>query len=275
MLIDRRHRARILVLSSASAALALISATTTLTRPDLYREVLPRDMVTGALGFDAMTVVVTIALVGCLRALRRGRDGAWLLWTGLQGYLLYTYALYAFDVIATPVYILYIGILGLSVFAFVQFVRAFDMQALHRWHPGPLPREAMAGTLYAIAGMFAAAWTYMLLSAAVRRAEMPPGTVIVLDLAFTLPLLATVATMLAKHRPLGDVLAPGVFALSAAITLGVAMGELIRPLFGEVFELSVAAPYLLPGGVSLAFAVVAYLRVAPAMRRPPAAEVIP
>jgi hypothetical protein len=267
MLIDRRHRRRIIALSGASAVLALISAGTTLLKSDLYREVLPDDAVFGALGFDFMSVVVALSLIACLWALERGHQSAWLLWSGLQGYLLYAYALYAFDVLNTPVYLLYIAILGLSVFAFVQYVRAFNMRTLRRWHPGDLPREAMAGTLYTIAGMFAAAWTYMLLAAAVRRAQLPPGTVIVLDLAFTLPLLVIVATMLAKHRPLGDLLAPGVFALSATITLGVALGEFIRPAFGETFDLGVAAPYLLPGVVSLAFAIFAFLRVAPALPR--------
>jgi hypothetical protein len=266
MLIDRLHRQRITLLSGAAATLAVVSATTSLAVRDFYVDAMPPDVVIGALGFDAMTVVVALGLGACLVALHRGSDAAWLVWSGLQGYLLYAYALYAFDFVSTPLYIVYIAIVGLSAFAFAQFVRAFNMNALRHWHPGPLPREAMAGTLYTIAGMFAATWTYLVLAATVRRAELPPSTIIVLDLAFTLPLLVIVATMLARHRPLGDFLAPGVFALAAAITLGVASGEFLRPAYGERFQLGIAAPYLLPGVVCLAFAVLAYLRVARAFR---------
>jgi len=268
MLVDRYHLRRITLLSGASAVLAATSALAALFNRHMYDDVIPPDMILGALGFDIMSLLVALGMGACLAALYRGRESAWLLWSGLQGYLLYAYALYAFDFVSTPLYIAYVAILGLSVFAFAVFVRSFNMRFLQRWHPGELPRHAMAGTLFTIAGMFAAAWTYMLLAATLRRAELPPSTIIVMDLAFTLPLLAIVATMLAKHRPLGDFLAPGVFALSAAITLGVVFGEILRPAFGEPFEPGVAAPYLLPGFVCLAFAIFAYLRVARAI--PPA-----
>lgn len=267
MLIDRTHRRRIMFLSGASAALAGISAATGLADAGLYAEVMPAEMIIGALGFDLMSLLVAIGMAGCLLALHRGRESSWLLWGGLQGYLLYAYALYAFDFVSTPLYLLYVAILGASVYAFVVFVRGFNMRALKRWHPGDIPRNAMAGTLFAIVGMFAAAWTWMVLDATMKRAELPPSTIIVLDLALTLPVLAVVGTMLAKHRPLGDFLAPGVFALSAAITLGVAFGELLRPAFGQPFELGVAAPYLLPGLVCLGFAAFAFLRVAHAIPR--------
>jgi hypothetical protein len=262
MLVDRRHLLRITLLSGASAVLAAASASLTLANPDMYAGVMAPDMIIGALGFDLMSLLVALAMAACLTALWRGHDAAWLVWSGLQGYLLYAYALYAFDFVSTPMYLAYVAILGLSAYAFAVFVRSLNMRFMRHWHRGALPRNAMAGTLFTIAGMFAAAWTYMLLAATLRRVELPSSTIIVMDLAFTLPLLVIVAGMLARHRPLGDFLAPGVFALSAAITLGVSFGELLRPLFGQRFEAGVAAPYLLPGVVCLAFAVFAFVRVA-------------
>lgn len=261
MLIDRAHRRRILLLSSLSAAGAAVSAVSALANAGLYRDVMPAEMVAGALGFDAMAMAVAVAIGWCVHALRAKRERYWLIWIGLQGYLLYAYALYAFDYVSTPLYLMYIAILGLSAYALALFARALNVRVLRDWHPGPLPRNAMAGTLFTIAGMFAAAWIWMVLDSIVRRADLPPSTVIVLDLAFTLPLLATVGAMLARHRPMGDLLAPGVFALAATITLGVAAGELLRPAYGGPFTPAFAAPYLLPGMVCLAFSLFAFNRV--------------
>ena len=127
----------------------------------------------------------------------------------------------------------------------------------------PLPRKTMATTLLTIVTLFAVGWTVMLVDALARREEIAGGIVLVLDLPFSLPLLAIVAVLLLRHRPLGDVLAPGVFAMTAAITLGVAVGEFIRPLFDQSFSVWPATPYLIPGSVCFAFAFIAFRRVGP------------
>ena len=261
MLIDRVHRRRITVLSGLSAAGALVSATMALANASIYRGAMTDEFIMGALGFDAMSLIVAVLMAACLYALHRRRERYWLVWIGLQGYLLYAYGLYAFDYVRTSLYLVYIAILGLSVYAFALFVRALNIRVLHDWHPGPLPRRAMAGTLLTIAALFGAAWIWMVLDSIARQADLPPSTIVVLDLAFTLPLLATVAAILARHRPMGDLLAPGVFALAAAITLGVAAGELLRPVYGGAFQPVLAVPYLLPGIVCLVFAVLAFRRV--------------
>jgi hypothetical protein len=90
-----------------------------------------------------------------------------------------------------------------------------------------------------------------------------------LDLAFALPLLATVGVLLARQRPLGDLLAPGVFSLAAAITMAVSFGELLRPAFGLSVSVAVIAPYLVPAVICFVLAAVAFTRVAPSIAHAP------
>jgi hypothetical protein len=104
-------------------------------------------------------------------------------------------------------------------------------------------------------------WVATLLGFVGQDLPEAAAIVLVLDLAFTLPLLVIVGVMLFREQPLGDLLAPGIFAMSAAIALGVAAGEFIRPVYGEGFSLLLAAPYLIPGLICAGFALMAFRRV--------------
>lgn len=265
MLVDRVRGRRIVLLSGLSAALALLTSTATLADIDVYDNALMPSLLLGTLGFDAMSLVAGIALVGCLWAIERKREQYWLLWLGLQGYLLYAYAIYSFGLVYTRLYLLYIAIVGLSAYALAGFAIHFDKSKLRAWPGVRMPRKTMAIALLLIAALFGIGWIVILTAALANREEVAGGIVLVLDLPFALPMLALVGILLLRHRPLGDLLAAGVFAMAAAITLGVAMGEFMRPVFDMPFSLWPATPYLIPGAVSLTFALLAFRRVGPAL----------
>lgn len=268
MLIDRVPRQRIFLLSGISAALTVLTAGTTLMRPSVYDDALPFSLQIGTLGFDAMSLLVALMLLGLLVALWRGAERFWLVWLGLQGYLLYAYSLYAFGLVFTPLYLVYLGIMGLSAYAMAGFALSFDASVLRAWKLMPLPRRTMGVSLILIAGIFAGLWVLTVLGFLGDDLPDAAAIVLVLDLAFTLPLLILVGVLLIRRKPLGDLLAPGVFGMSAAIVLGVAAGEFVRPLFGESFNLVFAAPYLIPGVVCLGFSLLAFRRVSGAISTP-------
>jgi hypothetical protein len=265
MFVSRTRARRVTLLSGISGGLAVLTSAATLADVNVYDDALMPGLLLGTLGFDAMALVVGVALIGCLWAIERRREEYWLLWLGLQGYLLYAYAIYSFGLVYTRFYFLYIAIVGLSAYALAGFALHFDSTTLVVWPRTRLPRRSMGTALLAIAALFTVGWTLMLLDALRRGEEIAGGIVLVLDLPFALPLLAIVGVLLFRRRPLGDLLAPGVFTMSAAITLGVAVGEFIRPLFDLPFSLWPATPYLIPGAVCLTFALIAFKRVRPAL----------
>ncbi len=268
MLVHEAPRHRIFVLSALSALTTTFTAGTTLLDTGIYEDALPTSLLLGTLGFDAMSLLVALALLALIVALRRGADRFWLLWVGLQGYLLYAYSLYAFGLVFTPFFLLYLAIMGLSAYALAGFALSFDRSVLGYWKLNRLPRRTMGVSLLVIALAFAALWLMMILGMLGQELPESAAIVLVLDLAFTLPLLVIVGVLLIKHRPLGDLLAPGVFGMSAAIVLGVAFGEFLRPLYGERFHFEFAAPYLIPGLVCLGFSLLAFRRVSGAVSAP-------
>ncbi len=261
MLVDRKSRSRIFLLSGASALCAAVSSATTLSDVSIYEGRVAPELLLGTLGFDVMSLMVALALAACLVALARGAERYWLAWIGLQLYLLYAYAIYAFGMIFTPLYIVYIAIVGLSAYVLAGFGLSFNWAALRHWHGAHLPRRIMGGLLLTLAAVFGALWLLMLIGVLANDLDVSAMTVIVLDLAFALPLLVVVAAMLLRHRPLGDLLVTAAFAMAAAIMLAVATGELLRPAFSGSVSVPMMLPYLIPGVISLSCAVIAFRRV--------------
>lgn len=270
MIIHRKHRRPILVLSTASGLQALASSGAALLNSDLYTGIIPRDLIPGSLGMDVVSLAVAVALLALIRPLARGAEGLWLIWLGLQAYLLYAYALYSFGQVYTPLYLVYLGVVGSSTYALATFGRALDLRILRHWRAGRLPRRLMGFVLVLVACVFGIMWTGMLMSAIMDGADLPGATVIVLDMSFALPALAFVGALLFLRRPVGDLLAPAIFGMSAAITSGVAIAELLRPVFGQPLQLVSVLLYLVPTALCLTFAVLAFVRVAPAMKPLPA-----
>lgn len=269
MLVDRQHHTQILALSALSSVLAVVVSSATLLNTDIYTGALAPELFVGSIGFDAMSLVVGVTLLLCLAGIKAGHERWWLVWTGLQGYLLYAYALYAFGLVFTPLYLLYIAIVGLSAFALALFWRSVNPRVLRHVQMSNPPRRTMGTALLTISSVFSVVWVVVLAEAIAQAVELPAAAVIVLDLAFTLPLLAVVGVLLLRKRPMGYLLAPGAFGLSSAITLGVAFGEFARPLMGGSFSWQTTVPYLLPGLICFGFSWMAFNRISHSVPRHP------
>ena len=265
MLVDRAPRRRLFILSGISAGVTVLTTTLTLANTSIYDGALPPALLLGTLGFDVTALVVALALGAVVYALARGAERYWLLWMGLQAFLLYAYSLYAFGLVFTPFFLAYLAIMGLSAYSLAGFALNFDKRVLRDWKADAMPRRTMGVSLIVVAAVFALLWILMIYG--VLGDDMPPSAaiVLVLDLAFVLPLLVVVAVLLLRREPLGDLLAPGVFAMSAVITLGVAAGEFLRPAFGQQFSLAASSPYLIPGVVCARLALVAFRRASAAL----------
>ncbi|HEX7938663.1 MAG TPA: hypothetical protein VF483_06690, partial [Gemmatimonadaceae bacterium] len=225
------------------------------------------ELILGSIGFDLMALLIGAGLLFCLARIKAGHERWWLIWTGLQGFLLYAYALYAFGLVFTPFYLMYIAIVGLSTFALALFWRSVNPRVLEHVRMSNSPRRSMGTSLLVISSVFSVAWVVVLAEAIIKATELPAAAVLVLDLAFTLPLLAVVGVLLLRAKPMGYLLAPGAFGLSAAITLGVSFGEFARPLFGGQFSWRTSTPYLLPGLICFGFSWLVFRRISRSLPR--------
>jgi len=115
--------------SLATLGLAALAAAVGLFVPGFYRDA--PTLVSQARGQDLLTLAVALpALAWSLSAASRGSRRGYVVWLGVTGYLLYTYASYAFMTAFNPLYLVYVALFGLSLFTLVGGLARLDAGAL-------------------------------------------------------------------------------------------------------------------------------------------------
>jgi hypothetical protein len=256
----------------ATALSAIASAAGLFTQT--YRDV--PAMVDQARGTDLATLLVAVPLlVGALWRSRRPSPRAGMVVAGGLGYLVYTYAIYAFQVIVNALTPVHIAIVGLAAWALAigmpDLLRGAAAVAARR-----LPRRTTAGFLMLIVTLFAGLWLSQIgqaiatgsLPAAVAELHVPTSAVYTLDLAFVLPVFVVAAVLLVR----GSVLAAGV-ALGSLV-FSVLMALSILGLFAMQAARGTLSDPSLPIGfaaIAVVAALLAGLALSPWRGREPAA----
>jgi len=196
--------------------------------PRLYRD--PDVIAAQAIGQDWVTLVFATPLLAVAgRAARRGSAFGQLVALGVLGYAAYAYALYAFGTRHNELFLVYVAILGMSVWGLIAGLVAIDGRRLAAIAVPRLAWRWLGGFFMALAGLFALIWLSEIIPALVRRET--PATVVawgtptngvhVLDLSFVLPILGWTGSRLWR-RDRGAVVLAGVL-LFKVVTLGIAI----------------------------------------------------
>ena len=247
------------ILSGLASFITLGVAGYSLLNPSVYRPSTPDTLMPGAVSQDLVSLLAAFGLLLCITLIRRGREMAWLIWVGLLSYLFYAYALYSFEGVYNQLYLFYIAIVGLVVYALISFFMSADLSTIHP-RPGKKPPRKPAAVLFLLlAAMFAGLWLSIILPAMGDRVTPEANTIFVLDLAFFLPLLAIEAVLLFRSDPLGDALAIPILIKVGILGLSVMASTLFAPRFGQEFDLASVGIYALMGFGPLLF-VVPFLR---------------
>ena len=147
--------------------------------------------------------------------------------SGALGYLVYSYAIYSFQVVISPVTPVHIAILGLATWSLI--LTAVGLAQTTFDIGDRLPRRTTIVVLVVIVLMFAGLWvsqiagaiTSGVLPSPVSDLDLPTSAVYTLDLAFALPVLALAACLLARgeaHGP-GFAVAGLVFVVLMALSI--------------------------------------------------------
>jgi len=176
------------------------------------------DLVTLVLGLPLLAVSFTLARRGSLR----GR----LLLTGTLGFILYTYMSMCFGAAYNRLFLVYVALFGLSLYAFILSMLSFDLAALPARFSARLPRRTIAGVFFFVATFLALAWLGRI------AATFAPGAIPALenttslfiqamDLALIVPLCVLAAVLLLRRSPWGYLLAS--VAVLKFVTMGLAV----------------------------------------------------
>lgn len=207
-------------------------------------------------GQDIANLGLYPLLLACARRARRGSLRAYLIWLGILGYSVYTYAIYAFALHYGPLFLPYVAVLGLSLYALVGGLLSLD-PARVKAALAQRGQGAAGGVLVAIGALFALLWMSEIvpslmagtLPASLTESGLITNPVYVLDLAFVLP--AALATGLGLRRGLAwsYCAAPVLLVCFVALGAGILCAVGVLAARGEAASL---APVVFIGTASVA-----------------------
>jgi len=177
---------------------------------------------------DAVTLVLGIPLlITGIILTRTGSLRGQLLLTGTLGYFLYTYTSYVFLVAYNQLFLLYVVLFSLLIFAFILAMKELNPNVITSQFSDKFPRRGVAIFMMILAGFLAMAWLGRIVPAMI--AGTPPfglesyTTLVIqgLDLGIIVPVSALTAVLLWRSRPWGYTLASVV--LIKGLTMGAAL----------------------------------------------------
>lgn len=220
------------VLASLATLVLTVAATIVgLLVPGFYRDapvLLPQ-----VYGQDLLTLVVAVpTLAVSVYYAARGSLRGYVVWLGVIGYLLYTYASYAFMTAFNELYLVYVALLGLTLYTFVGGMIRLDATALKRAIGERSVRSYVAFQLL-VAVMIVFLWLAEILPAtltgttppSIVEANLPVNVIYSLDLGVLIPAFVLSAYWLWKRRAWGYAFT-GVLLVKIA-TLGLAVLAMI------------------------------------------------
>ncbi|HSK85648.1 MAG TPA: hypothetical protein VK902_19920 [Rubrobacter sp.] len=227
-------------LTAPIAVLVAIAAGVGLFIEDLYRD--PPSLVAQATGQDVVTLVVALPslVTGAILASRGSARGR-LVWLGVLGYVVYTYVTYTFGIRFNPLFLVYVALLGCSLYALIGGLATTDFEALKVRFTQRTPVKAASIFLAVVAILFYLVWLSEALPAvlvggvpqSVLEDGTPTNVVHVVDMAWLLPGMLLTAVWLWRKRAIGYVLAGALLTLLALLKLAiVAMAVVDMSLYG-------------------------------------------
>ena len=181
-----------------------------------------------AIAQDIVTLVVGIPLlIASVVLFKKGKFRGKLLLAGTLAYFLYTYASFAFGAAYNFLFLAYVALFTMSLFAFILALMAIDIPVLPERFSPRLPRRAIATFLFVVGGFLLFAWLGRIVPALFSN-QPPIGlesytTLIiqVLDLGLIMPTAFLSGILLWKQRPWGYLLASVVLVKGFTMLLAV------------------------------------------------------
>lgn len=182
-----------------------------------------------SVGQDIANLIAFSVLMGAALLAARGSVRARLVAIGLLIYSAYTYAIYAFALHFGPLFLVWVAVFGLSVYALIGVLANIDGNNVRSALAGGSGERLAARLLMGIGIAFGVLWLSETVPAiltrttpeALRDVGLVTNPVHVLDLALFLPALIIAGRWLAKGRPMGYVLAPALLVATFFLALGI------------------------------------------------------
>jgi hypothetical protein len=209
---------------------------------DMVAQAIPQDMVTLVLGVPLLAIALFLYRRGSLR-------GAFLL-AGTLAYFLYTYTVMALGAAFNALFLVYVALFSLSLYAFIMAMLAVDLPSLPAAFGNRLPRKTIAGFLFFSAAFLILAWLGRIVPAQLSGTTpvgMSTSTTLfiqAMDLGVVVPMMVLAAVQLLQRRPFGYLLTA--VAIMKFVTMGLALDAMIVGQYLAGVPMTVAEIVIFP-----------------------------
>lgn len=215
------------------------------------------DLITLVLGLPLLVVSTWLALRGSLRGQ--------LLLTGTLGFFLYTYMSMSMLTAYNPLFLAYVALFALSLYAFILSMLSVDLATLPQQFSPKLPRGWIAAVLFAVGGFLALAWIGRV-APEMLDPQMPAAlentttrVIQAMDLALIAPLAILAGILLLRRIAWGYLLASVAVLKGLTMALAVSAMAINMALQGVPDSLGIMVSFLVLTLLNL-FAAVVLLR---------------
>lgn len=250
-----RHSNAWLWLTVPIAILLMIAAGGGVFMNSLYRD--NPSMLAQAVGQDFISLVVVFpTLIISAVFAGRGSHRAHLVWLGALAYLVYTYASFAFDIRFNSLFLVYVALLGCSLYALIGGFATANMAEIKTCFIEKTPVKAVGIYLAVIAVLFYFIWLSEIVPALIagqipqniQDSGTPSNAVYVLDMAWILPAFGIAAVNLWRKNDLGYTLAGSLLSFLTLLILAIVGMVIVQAWEG----LAVPGPQVVIFGMLLA-----------------------
>lgn len=250
-----------LILSAATAAVALGAGAWTLADPGLLHG--PAAMQGSARGTALVLLCVALPVLGAsMLGARSGSSAAVVTWGSALLYTVYNAVLFLFLTPFNTAFLLYVAMLGLSVWSVGALVAGIGIESLGSRFSPQAPVRPVAVYLWVVAGLNALAWLAAIVPALddaypqklLAGTGVQTNAIYVQDLALWLPLAAVAGYWLYQREARGLVVGSALLGMWVIESLSVAvdqwMGHTADPT-STVVSSGVVLPFLVLAAVGL------------------------
>jgi len=227
-------------LAGLSALLTLYASLRGILNQSLYTEVaeagtISSFLVTGSLAQDIILLpTALLLLVLTVRFLRKPSLKTLILNLGLISFIFYGYGLYVIQGQYTDLYVIYLAIFGLSLYAMIYGLLAVRWDEASSTTLSKQLKASLAAFLLLIPLVLIPVWLMLIFPDI--NAHIPSDTyaVFILDLCIVFPALVIIAWLLFTNRPSGNILGGVAIIKAFTICLSVAFGEWYQGFTGDL-----------------------------------------
>jgi hypothetical protein len=172
-----------------------------------------------------------------------------LLLTGTLGFILYTYLTMSTLTAYNALFLVYVALFGISLYAFILSIMAFDLNTLPERFSERLPRKWIATLLFFVGAFLSLAWLARIIQPMLKSIDpaLENTTTLVIqtmDLSLIVPLAFLAGILLLRRSAWGFLLATVFVMKSLTLGLGVSAMGINMALAGVPDSLAIIIPFL-------------------------------